>query len=199
MNEEKLTLAQEIAIVIRELYPDAFVAGGYLRDLDHGLEPKDLDIFTFLEPKPSALIRLDLEKDEEYHGDARINCVTGYSVFKVPVDVIHLDAGADAHDAALNFALGLQQIWMTWNEAAGDPNCVFSVPEWKIYRSNQYIWDRQHQEMTVCRCSTKPEAISIYHKIKSLQVKYPHHTIVIPKQFEYYRDILTTGADIGPS
>jgi hypothetical protein len=36
---------------IRVNYPDAFIAGGFLRDLYHGVEPKDLDVFTFQLPK----------------------------------------------------------------------------------------------------------------------------------------------------
>lgn len=31
---------------VQTLFPEAFIGGGYLRDLDNGVEPKDIDIFV---------------------------------------------------------------------------------------------------------------------------------------------------------
>src|ERR1051326_6342173 len=92
-KEDWLELAVKIWKHAVRVYPDAFIAGGYLRDIDNGHKPKDLNIFTYEIPIQDAEYRTDLQRDEEYLADSRIDVVTRFSEFKVPVDIVHLSPG----------------------------------------------------------------------------------------------------------
>lgn len=43
--EDVPELVRNLIVKVRETYPTALIAGGYLRDLDNGREPKDIDLF----------------------------------------------------------------------------------------------------------------------------------------------------------
>lgn len=189
MDQDKLEMARGILYIIKKQFPDAFIAGGFLRDLDNMHEPKDLDIFTFQPPMDYDIPTPLLEADETYHGDSRIIGVTRYDVFKIQVDVVHLlplDGPDSQLEAVEHFALGIQQIMLKETIGGG----VFGANSFEIVRTDQYIQDQTNRTLTVYRCSTAPEASGIGAKVKSLSPKYPW-TLVIPSEFTHYTEYLT--------
>jgi hypothetical protein len=153
-------------------YPDAFIAGGFLRDLNIGLvQPKDLDIFTFCDPKGD-------EKDEgvefePFYNVQRVVFVGRRDIegFDLPVQLIFLDKKL-AHTpaaAVAQFALGIQQVWHT-----GD--------KWGWH--HVFEEDRTFKRFTVTNCKDVDEGVAIMYKISSLQLRYPGWEAVIPDEFK---------------
>lgn len=197
MSQDKLELAVNILSLVKHIYPDAFIAGGYVRDLDNDREPKDLDIFTFHPPFEDACLKGSMERDEEYHADSRIDCVSCFNEFKVPVDVIHLGAvNSDQDEAIANFALGIQQAKFVIGLSAPEPfdDLIAPKPRWIVQGTEAYKRDKENKTLTICRCATEPETYGIAAKISKLtQEKYAGWSVVIPIEFLPWSKILLGG------
>lgn len=153
---------------IREDYPDAFLAGGYLRDLVAGVEPKDIDIFTF-KPALAAEAPVPPSDANAWYPMGRLTGVSLRSGFDYPVQVIHLnpDSAKTPEEAVAQFALGIQQIYYVNDVAALRP----------------FAADMQGKTFTVTRCDSSGEAWSIGRKLFRLKDKFPGFTLAIPPQF----------------
>lgn len=175
---EKMFVARAILKGIRKDYPDAFIAGGYLRDLFCKREPKDLDIFTWQMPKDEDMNYST--SGDSYGEDPRITCVINRPGFVFPTQIIVLDDNTDREAVAVSqFMLGIQQIWI---EGGPDGQLVWLPP---------FIKDIHQERFTVTRCTNEREAYSIARKLTSLEGKYGKPWVrAIPDQFAQYTEIL---------
>lgn len=157
---------------VREDYPDAFLAGGYLRDLVACLEPKDIDIFTF---QPPLRDEIPVAESVEYPKD-RIVGVSSRVGFEYPVQVIHLkpEMATTPEQVVSQFALGIQQIYYV-NEV-----CAL-LP---------FAKDMHGKTFTVTYCESDGEAWKIGRKLFHLKNKFPGFSLVIPTEFSMFEKTL---------
>lgn len=179
---------EQLALAV-EVYPDAFIAGGYLRDRLLGFKPKDIDIFTF---EPLADGREALKDGDAANsqggGPNRITSVeqpidvldaqAGRALY--PVQIIHLnsESAKSSREAVGQFAFGLMQIlydhqggYVDWTQAFKD--------------------DIDKQRFTVWRCNGSEDAFFIYKKYGHLSAsKFKKWPLCVPKKwagiFEQY-------------
>lgn len=161
---------------VREDYPDAFLAGGFLRDAAVGITPKDLDFFTFLPLKE------DEKQDEkrEPYADERILAVADRKIPDVvfPVQIIQLSPewGTTVEEQVAAFALGAQQAYYTGNTV-----------QW----SDAFADDLRDQTLTVTSCRNENEAKSVGFKVYSLDQRgYATWALQVPTEFQEYRHII---------
>lgn len=162
---------------VRQDYPDAFIAGGYLRDLYFEKTPKDLDIFTF-----QSL----LEDEERVTGDVvyeenRLLAVANRTFnFDIPVQIIQINpslafGGGTPHGAVSHFALGLQQIY-------------YDGISYKI--TDAFLTDARNKTLTATHCTTWREANAIRRKVEQLKEKYPGYTPILTLLDDFPEPIL---------
>jgi hypothetical protein len=167
----------------RQDYPDAFIAGGYLRDLYNGVEPVDVDLFTFAQPKEDE-VDIGVNASEHY----KVNRIVMVASRNMPdlddVQIVFLDSEAvwrgnhDEESRALviehrakavgMFALGAQQIFYD-----GDT----------VYVTEAFKHDVLNRVFTVTFCEDENEAGCIVGKWNSLRRRYPGWRLKVPGQF----------------
>lgn len=168
---------------IQKDYPDVFLAGGYLRDRLLGLNPKDVDFFTFL---PLLEGRSpDIDKGDPTHsqggGETRVTGVEQVFDYaevyagKAPyeVQVIHLNPSfaPDCFKAVELFAFGLQQILLNPDTHAVD-------------RTQAFNDDVTQRKITVWRCHGTDDAHAIYKKYQHLtKTKFRDWQLHVPEKW----------------
>lgn len=187
---------------IRQWYPDAFIAGGCLRDLLHGAEPKDIDVFTFeaavLRPGVRGLREMVKSGDAVFEPeDAKL--VDAYDQARVvevepmienwvvgaPVQIIHLrrkgeefamgDLGASTMlEAIQQFHLGICQIMLR-----NDGKSFMTTPA--------FTFDCRDECLTVRYCDSGEEAARIKRKAAALRerAEYRSHRLIISNNFKH--------------
>jgi hypothetical protein len=164
--------------IIRQDYPDAFLAGGFLRDTMLEVPPKDMDFFTFMTPKAED----QPEMDKKEYIDQRIDGVVKRKGWELPVDIIFLNSNVDIPAVAVSqFALGIQQIWY---------DGIF------LNRLPPFWDDMRYKRFSVQRCDSENEAFAIARKMTALEEKYPGWGRRIPERYKAYKEILES--KIGP-
>ncbi|MGZ5676849.1 MAG: hypothetical protein ACXWHC_18810 [Usitatibacter sp.] len=180
-----LTLPNEARIALswaKTRYPDAFIAGGYLRDLALDRKPKDLDIFTWeVEIKGEGKSMIDhdgVDHDEWvalYEGSRITDAEVPVTLdgVSLPVQIVHLNrAVADnCQLVASQFMVGLSQLWSN-----GD----------RVWGTDAFFRDRADETFTVTRCEGHPEMQRILRKVASFNERYPTFGIVIPPEFVHH-------------
>jgi hypothetical protein len=148
----KYDKAAELVRKIRTVFPEAIVAGGYLRDLAIGAKPKDIDVFI------GNRMTLTTEAVERMLSTALDECVKvefslSYANMEVnriftvvagdplPVQIIELDI-ADPVERILQHDFGLCQIWH-------DGECVNVT--------GHFEWDVQWQCCSLVHCESEAE------------------------------------------
>lgn len=171
-------------------YPDAFLAGGYLRDRILGITPKDIDIWTWKPLLEGRAYTTDSENSVaaddigRIAGVERIIDVAELQAYRegltpdqpmcnYPVEIVHLhfELIRDIRTVVRTFAFGIQQI-------------AYIAEENTIWWSSMFDHDLLNLTMTVSRTQDKSEACSIHNKWKSLTThRLKGWKLVIPKQF----------------
>lgn len=184
-------------------YPDIFLAGGYLRDRILGIEPKDIDFWTWKPLLEGRVYTADSENSVAADDIGRIAGVeriidrADIQAFReglskdrpmcdYPVEIVHLhdEKTRDIRTVVQTFAFGIQQI-------------AYLVDEKTIWWSPMFDHDLLNLTMTVSRTQDTSEAFSIYNKWKSLTAKrFKGWKLVIPEQFaDKYEQFCTPGQD----
>lgn len=164
----------------RRFYHDAFIGGGFLRDVYHGVEPKDIDVFTFAEEmRPGGEDMLDDERIprdefEAIYGADRILFIeraVQLPGVDFPVQVIHLDklSAVTPAEAVSQFMLGASQVWTE------DGEMIFATPA--------FHEDVRLQRFTVTYAECPHELQRTMQKVVSLQDRYPDHHLAVPARF----------------
>jgi hypothetical protein len=169
-----------VLAVIQTVAPEAFLAGGALRDLDTGREVKDLDVFVstpnFYAVEKTlraagyflrAVQRLDYLGADPSVAEAREFVKAG----ELPVNVISLNDSFGFPSGLYRFDLGLCQIGFDGRE---------------VVRTAAYVTDVQHQRMTVCRCGSEAQMERTEARGERLRGKYPGWPLHVPEQFREF-------------
>ena len=194
MIEDRFALALAILRNVKRQYPDAFLAGGFLRDMDFGIVPKDVDIFTWasvVDEHP----KFEIDIDEHYSSDSRITFVAARPEFILPTDVVFLADGTENEAQAVAlFALGIQQIY--WGDVPGILELDEMLgSEQGVIKTTNYNHDKENKCLTVRRCGTELEAGTIAAKVRKLQAgHFAGWPLVVPPEFEEFELILHGGA-----
>jgi hypothetical protein len=152
----------EALMKVRELYPDAFLAGGYLRDRASGVFPTDLDFFTFLPIREErkefitiadsagfGLVEKRLTNVETFKDVDFTSADTFGAVF--PAQIIHMNPeyAATPWTTISKFLFGAQQVFWA-------PDISGKTP--------YYLQDMQCHTFTVTRCDHAFDASSVAFK-----------------------------------
>ena len=173
----------EILTKVQTIYPEAIIAGGCLRDLDHGKEPKDIDIFVEDWKFPYLDVPLGFTKKGKktfyFHQGADEVIKLDYG--DLPVEFIKME-GAHTPWAVLNrFDFGINRI--AWDGK-------------EFYISEYYKLDKENKCVTMrSACNESHFKFLRDEKYeKRLKVKYGY-PLVIPKEIaDKYNS--ATGDDI---
>jgi hypothetical protein len=159
---------QASLLEVRKLYPDAFLAGGYLRDRKVGVRPVDVDFFSFL-PIRSDRTQYVSHWDSADFGlvEKRLTGVESFGAvdFDVPVDllgvempraipvqIIHIDPVYSTTPAGVvsKFLFGAQQ--------------SFWMPDQLYGKTEAYMYDMHNRCFTVTRCEHELDVSSTWLK-----------------------------------
>ena len=206
-------LWKEILTKVREIYPEAIIAGGSLRDLDHGKEPKDIDIFVEDLDRPSVIHKPDIV--HPVVNDRNIWARALEAVGVVPKARAKLtEAGFALTDhTTFYFHQGADRVWKTIYKdmpveivemkGAYTPWSVLNRFDFGLnriawdgenfYVSDYYIIDKENKCVTM-RASYNESHFKFlrdekYEKRLKLKYDYP---LVIPKEILNKHDISTS-------
>jgi hypothetical protein len=157
---------------------EAILAGGYLRDLDHGVEPKDIDIFVpadwdrreffdFLQAYLITPTNFGFKESAENDDTILEQIIFEDSdVFPgLPINILVCKSAIKPADRFERFDYGLCQIMYDGED---------------LLRSAAYMKDKANGTFTLMRY-TGPEAHeNSLQRFKRFKARYPNHRLVIP-------------------
>jgi hypothetical protein len=175
---------------VQEVDPDAMIAGGALRDLDHGLQVKDVDVFlTYREGVVEAVEeavgrRLSILVPEPKH---RSNNVSEYlSHFDDEVACVFDDGVEDFDWENGEYVTKpnppYQFIFL--QHGVGDPVsridfglCRIGVGRSGVVVTPEYERDKRNKTFTLLRPRSVETALRRYERLKE---KFPDHRLILP-------------------
>lgn len=178
--------ARNALVKVQEFEGGAVLAGGFLRDMDNGVQPKDLDFFLMAPEVDTEgfaksifdsfghTFKLLGREGEEYPMGLTVFESVTYPVGDFPINLVFTPYG---HRHPLAFDIGLCEIYLL---RPGDP----------LFRSRNYKQDQENNTLTITTVADSyasqqglvHESESIPHHIKHLRrltEKYPDHKVVV--------------------
>lgn len=160
--------------LVRVDYPDAFLAGGYLRDRYMKIPPRDIDFFTFL-PMIEGRNEVSFDATQSQANDFRIDKVERESRIDIalPIQIIHFSdevKDSDPRTEVTHFLFGMQQI-------------LYDMERGFVDATEEFWDDIKNKTMTVCRCQGIADAIIGRRKYERLRERYPDWQLVVPERF----------------
>lgn len=178
--------ARNALVKVQEFEGGAVLAGGFLRDMDNGVQPKDLDFFLMAPEVDTEgfaksifdsfghTFKLLGREGEEYPMALKVFESVTYPIGDFPINLIFTPYN---HRHPLSFDIGLCEIYLL---RPGDP----------LFRSRNYIQDKENSTLTITAVADSyayyqglvRESDSIPHHIKHLRrliEKYPTHKVVV--------------------
>ena len=185
---------------VQEFDGDAVLAGGFLRDMDNGVQPKDLDFFLMAPEVDTEgfaksifdsfghTFKLLGREGEEYPMALRVFESVTYPENDFPINLIFTPYG---HHHPLAFDIGLCEIYLL---GPGDP----------LLRSQNYIQDKENNTLMVTAVADsyayqqglikESESIPCHIRhLKRLTEKYPTHKVVVSSNLimkRYFPELL---------
>ncbi|MDE2104197.1 MAG: hypothetical protein KGL39_43575 [Patescibacteria group bacterium] len=151
MNIDNLEIPDEWCSILSQLQvvePDAILAGGSLRDLYHGVKPKDLDFFCRVF---DGYVDLGMRESDtfDYEGMQYILAVQTYRKFSLPVNLIFI---VDTPTKTLleSFDLGICQIGFDGKQ---------------LIKTDAFEWDSKHSIITMRHIDRYRRSIQRYCRI----------------------------------
>jgi hypothetical protein len=156
------------------------LAGGYLRDLLLGRQPKDIDFFiqgrvdraalhqAFPQFKPEPFSEWLAYKGREVAGVYDL----GQQAGGLPMQLIELAEGYDPVERVTAHDFGICQIWTE------DGVSIKTTPEFDL--------DAVNQTFTLTTCENPDEFDRSLKRYDRLRQKYPEFNLVIPEKFHQW-------------
>lgn len=160
---------------VQKHYPDALIAGGFLRDMATERTPKDIDIFIPYQVLPVGFpLAPELSTDglAEYCNGTDVACVWDLRGYELPVQVIMLQPYLDTVERVKNHDFGICQIW--WHGQG--------VAEY----TPEFIQDLRAKTFTLIHCEDNKEYRRSIRRWYRLSEKYEGWALVIPDEFQRF-------------
>ena len=178
--------ARNALVKVQEFERGAVLAGGFLRDMDNGVQPKDLDFFlTAPEVDTEGFAKSIFDsfghtfkllgrEGEDYPMGLMVFDSFTYPVGDFPINLIFTPYG---HRHPLAFDIGLCEIYLL---RPGDP----------LFKSRNYMRDQENNTLTITAVADsyasqqgliqESQSIPCHIKhLKRLTEKYPTHKVVV--------------------
>lgn len=208
MNLQRLNKNNEAIynlLNIREILPSAIIAGGWLRDLYHGVKFNDIDIYVTNIDKVKAtkhehehdiynqkfwmqMFQLRIGKimsydniicspgdDDSYEGKNHINTVWEIRKGLITYNIIILDMDPTEYINEY-FDIGL---------------CKAYCDGSKIRLTADFMHDSQHKHLTLVSKKIDQDEFRhvMSHHVPKIRDKYPGYTLIVPEMYqEWYQD-----------
>lgn len=187
MNDSILALTntaflREILEKVKGIFPEAVIAGGCLRDLDHGVPFKDIDVFVAAKTGMELLVRLmDLPEDFERKRvlnfdyahwlkgkDETLRCAVTYVYGDYEVQFIGVDLPEWSPEAVLGrIDFGFCRIGMHLSGEEDGGYCLVTTAD--------YLADKEARQMSLLRAENSHQVYQSLRRFKRLSAKYPGH------------------------
>lgn len=162
---------------IQETFPDAVIAGGCLRDLYHGVEFKDIDIFVPNADKPDIQQALD-----EYRKDHSF-CVTRN--IKAKKDYQQWAAVSQEIENVFTMKIGNLSIDVIGTSVSPDKVierfdygiCQIQYDGFNVRHSDWFKHDVMNQKFTLIRCDKQEDWDRAMKRYQKLLLKYPGYEL----------------------
>ena len=192
--------ARNALVKVQEFEGGAVLAGGFLRDMDNGVQPKDLDFFLMApEVDTEGLAKSIFDsfghtfkllgrEGENYPMGLKVFESVTYPIGDFPINLIFTPYG---HRHPLAFDIGLCEIYLL-------------RPEDPLFKSRNYMRDQENNTLTITAVADSyasqqgliKESKAIPHHIKHLRrltEKYPTHKVVVSSNLimkSYFPELL---------
>jgi hypothetical protein len=171
--------------LIQETFPEAVIAGGCLRDGDHGVKVKDVDIFIREFPLWSDREMLErLGQKLGLKGSTTIKYESIEYIFGMDSDVQRV------FDFDLFQVIALKKM-ETLEDVVGRIDfglCRIGTNGDRAYISPDYVVDKAGKQFTLLRCESNRQYNRSMARYDRLKEKYPEHRLVIPESFKVHAD-----------
>lgn len=170
---------------IQETFPNAAIAGGCLRDLYHGVEIKDIDVFIPNADNPKIHSLLEEYKKDHSHTITRsIRAKTDYkewvasteveTVFtmkigSLSIDVIGVTSNPDQIIERFDFGI-----------------CQIQYDGYDVRYSPEFKMDCWNKTFTLIRCDKEDDWVRSMKRFEKFKQKYPKHTLDISRFEKQY-------------
>jgi hypothetical protein len=169
--------AVEVLKKIQDYDRDAILVGGFLRDLWHGLDPKDLDIVVKHSTDPWLIFEAlngtdyDIDTIESSRQDINFSFEARFNVpiAPIPVNLIGACAGQSPLEKLKSHDFGLCQIWC---DGQG------------LHTTKHYDHDVHRKVFSLQRCRSQDEWEAVKTHYFRLQRKYPWPMEISPEFME---------------
>lgn len=195
-NQLNITLpakATDMLALVQKYVPGAVIAGGYLRDLYIGIQPKDIDIFIpFVEDIDSILTKIDNEispkievmsiqftdsRISEMHGAAympqseitRVWDVRSTKEDNTPYQIIMLQKDLDIRDRISKYDFGFCQIYFD--------GC-------SVYATDAFQKDVDNKTFTLVHCEDDEQFARSMRRANKFKDKLPNWQFVNTTEFK---------------
>lgn len=172
----------EVLELIRQDYPSAIIAGGALRDLYHGIEIKDVDIFipvdalwswsvakftrdsAFIRRYPDVSLHTGMDSEPEYKSEDEQSERVLYGIVKFNLQNVRFELIVTNHNAAdvNQFDINLCQIQFDGTE---------------VTATEPFFFGSQNKVLKVCNVNREDRQQS---RLERLAAKYPGFTVEQP-------------------
>lgn len=172
-TSQKLTTLFTDLLPITRMFPGAILAGGLLRDLYFGKEPKDADIFVpKLDPNNPAVQYLTPFCDGVYMSAYEVGMVwsTPWTILGLPVQIIEMAEGLDPIDRVALHDFDFCQAW-TEGFAIHGVDKLHRVEETGI--------------VTLVHCEDLQQYARSMRRWDRLSARYPELTLRIPDEISH--------------
>lgn len=165
----------ELLHEVQKQRPFAVIAGGALRDLDHGMEPTDVDIFTHSLPNMEWIMDFEMVDKHKFYfkdGSQGASRVIKGKWRDLDVDIVEMEHAYTPWEILNRFDFGINRI-------AYDGE--------RVHTSLYYEKDKEAHTATMCVALNKSHAQFLKSKFTDrLLKKYPQFTLLIPERYEKY-------------
>lgn len=162
---------------IRDSAPEAIIAGGYLRDLDHGIQPRDIDVFVpFNADLYNARMHLGAtgilgDDCDQYEGDDTISMQQHWNLMATPsaipleVNILFCQKDIQPLQRLSRFDFGL---------------CQIAFDSHRIIMTDGYLTDKENRTFTLQRFTGYNAHQNSLARFERLTKRYKSYYLRVP-------------------
>lgn len=183
-----MSIFDQINPLLKELTlldPHVHVAGGALRDWEHSIDVKDIDVYV-----PSYIDNLQIITVMEglnyklnliynsFYSNPNITSSKEYICRdnkRLPVNIISLEKNFEVRDNINTFDFGICRLGVNKNN--------------HIFMTKEYRMDKENKQFTLLKADNQGQFNnSVNRWVKRLSQKYPKHQMIIPSELKSFAE-----------